>query len=294
MSQAQSISNLCHQRARELDNRLSNINNCSRTVNINGETYVETEKHPIPENVRDILLEKAKLHATQAFLMENINAKEQLLHLLKAKQYDFAAPPVVDRSQYLEPELLDQVHESWGWEQLSAAEMAEFLEVEAYAAHLGQFIHSGGPLDKLRKELPKIQTLQFIEIEAGKRTPMRVTVHHTPEKLLDIHESIASQHRQFEQRVNYFKAKVHNLVTEENARRAKHNGDEHARVNEHNKNLDDAFQAQMQQWRAKEKEAHMEFEAQRAKETQETAGLRIQIDPRFQDIIDMFLKQLED
>ncbi len=38
-------------------------------------------------------------------------------------------------------------------------------------------------------------------------------------------EELAAKHREFEQRVNYFKAMVKNLVTTRNAQIAKHNAD---------------------------------------------------------------------
>lgn len=76
LSQAQSISNLCFQRTQDIANNLSVINNAEKTLKIGDETYVETVGNKIPTNVVDLLLEKALLHSTQAFLMENIKAKD--------------------------------------------------------------------------------------------------------------------------------------------------------------------------------------------------------------------------
>jgi hypothetical protein len=115
------------------------------------------------------------------------------------------------------------VNEKWGWDQLTVAEYNEFLEAEAFAAHIGQFIHKGGKLDQLRAELPTIKTLEFMEIETGKKTPMTISVHHKADDLMELHEELAGLHRGYEQKVNYFKAKVKNAVTAENARIAKEN-----------------------------------------------------------------------
>jgi hypothetical protein len=49
-------------------------------------------------------------------------------------------------------------------------------------------------------------------------TPLKVIVHHTP-ALLDLHETLAGEHRV--QKVNYIKIK--NMVTVENARISKEN-----------------------------------------------------------------------
>ena len=42
MSQAQSISNLCNQRSKEITNKLGDINNISKHLTIGEDTYVET------------------------------------------------------------------------------------------------------------------------------------------------------------------------------------------------------------------------------------------------------------
>ena len=78
LSQAQSISNLCFQRTQDISSNLSVINNAEKTLKIGNETYIETVGNKIPANVVELLLEKALLHATQAFLMENIKAKDSL------------------------------------------------------------------------------------------------------------------------------------------------------------------------------------------------------------------------
>jgi len=185
LSTAQSISNLCNQRSKEITQTLQQVNNTSRKVKIEGEEYEETQSHKLPTDVVDLLKEKSRLHATQAFLMENIKAKDELIKSIKSEElyYDsVVAQPKRDTLENCDFENLKD--ETWGWEQLSIKEYNEFLEAEAYASHIGQFIHKGGKLDVLRNELPNIKTLEFMEIEAGKQTPVKVTIHHTSEELL--------------------------------------------------------------------------------------------------------------
>jgi hypothetical protein len=47
-----------------------------------------------------------------------------------------------------------------------------------------------------------------MNIKDGEKTPVEIKIHHNSEDLLKIHEELAALHRQYEQRVNYFKAKV--------------------------------------------------------------------------------------
>ena len=292
MSQAQSISNLCNQRAKEITNKLADVNNVSKTLEINSETYTETQGNPMPANVVELLTEKARLSATQAFLMENIKAKDELIKEIQCDQfkYDTEAPQRPKTEVRVIPSPVD---ETWGWDQLTTAEYNEYLEAEAYASHIGQFIHKGGKLDKLRAELPTIKTLEFMEIEVGKKTPMKVLIHHTSEQLLEIHEQLAALHREYEQKVNYFKAKVKNSVTTENARIAKERADIQAEVNEINSKQDVEYKNAYDKWAAEYRKASEEFEENRQKRIQEAANLKINIAERFQPVVDMFLKQLK-
>lgn len=292
LSQAQSISNLCNQRAQEISSQLLGINNSSKVLTYGGNTYVETQGKSIPGNVVNLLEEKGRLHACQAFLMENIKAKDKLIEGKKSERFKTS----LIRPDY--PELrevnpIPSVNEEWGWQQLTTSELNEFYEAESLAAHVGQFIHKGGVLDNLRKELPHIKTLEWITIKDGERTPMQVTVHHTSEQLLDYHEKLAAIHRKSEQRVNYFKAKVKNLVTEENARIAKENADMYAEAGEYNNVLLQQYQNDTKSFEAAVNKEQQAFESKRQEEIKSLAALRIEVDARFQATIDSFLKQLD-
>jgi hypothetical protein len=291
LSQAQSISNLCNQRAIDIAAQLNGINNVEKTLVIGENTYVETPGKPMPTNLVDLLIEKAKLHACQAFLMENIKAKDSLLKELKYKEYesDLVYP---EKDKLKTFDTLPQVGEEFGWSQLTVDEYNEFLESEAYAAHIGQFIHKNGPLDTLRHELPFIKTLEWFEVEQGKKTPLTVKIHHTNEQLLGIHDVLAAMHRNYEQRVNYYKAKVKDLTTAENARIARYNADGINKANADNLVIESEFRTKYNEYISTLKEFEQKCEESRQNEISEVASLRINIDPRFQEVIDKYLSQL--
>lgn len=292
LSQAQSISNLCFQRASDIAGMISGLNNASKTLKIGNETYIETVGKAIPPNIIDLLKEKAILHATQAFLMENIKAKDFLLKELKSKY--FSSPLIYPESpKFKYAEMLELVEESWGWEQLSISEYNEYLEAEAFAAHIGQFIHKGCPLDILRKELSNMKTLEWMIIKDGEKTPLKVDIHHSSSQLLQIHEELAGLHRKFEQKVNYFKAKVKNLVTEENARISNVNSVLQAEVNSFNDLLRNQYNSLIAENEAQNLKLMQDFEKTRQEDIQKVAQLKISVDKRFQAVVDLFLKQLE-
>jgi hypothetical protein len=292
LSQAQSISNLCNQRSRDIQSSILVINNAEKTLKFEGEDYVKQVANPMPANIVELLQEKSRLHATQAFLMENIRAKDELLASKRRESLKF------DKESPEHPDLcwaeeLDHASEAWGWDQLTTAQWEEYLEAEAYASHIGQFIHKGGKLDDLRKELPTMELLEWAEIETGKKTPVQVVKHHTLSELSSIHETLSGLHRQYEQRVNYFKAMVKNAVTVENARRERVNADEAARVDQINKELTAQYDILRREWMEAKKQAEFAFNEAKQKDIERIAALRIEVPARFQPVVDEFLKGLE-
>lgn len=292
MSDAQSVSNLCNQRATDIGNVFSNINNVSKTLKIGVKDYTETEGVPLPEDTLALLKEKASLHAVQAFLMENLKAKEAMLKDIKNRPftYDIEAP---NRERVEKTVVLREVNEDWGKDQLSLDEINEFLSVESEASHIGQFIHKNSVLDKLRKELPTIKTLEWIVVKDGEKTPLIVTKHHTPEQLSALHEELSAVHRNAEKRVNYFKAKIKNLVTIENARIAKVNSVEQNRVNMINQKINETYINAYSKWSGEYEEALQEFEAKRNEEIQQVAALKISVPNLFKPLVDKFLESIK-
>lgn len=293
LSQAQSISNLCNQRAKEITAQLSNVNNYSKSVKAEGKDHTTVTGKQLPKNTVELLKEKARLHGCQAFLMENIKAKDMMLKLMKNAVAVTDEIEFPDRPKQVHPILQEFIEEEWGWEQLTANELNEFMEAEAFAAHIGQFIHKGSDLDRLRNELPHVPPVEWMVVTEGTKSPVTVTVHHTPEELLKVHEKLATEHRKFEQRVNYFKAKVKNLVTAKNTEIAKHNNDAQNETSAENTQINIKFETAYNIANEKVKDLRAKFEVARQEEIKEIVSTRIDVDGRFQSVVDDFLNQLD-
>lgn len=291
MSEAASISNICNQKALDIANKLSVVNNYSKTVRVEGVDYKVTQGNKMPTNVVELILEKARYHSTQAFLMENIKAKESLIKDLKAKSFDFS----VDKPElenYETANLLPEVGDAWAREQLSLEEVNDFLAQETIAAHVGQFMHNKSILDSLRKELPNVALLEWMEIETGKKAPVTVDVHHTQEELSLLHEKLSALHREAEQKVNFIKSKMKSLITSENARIAEVNSTELTRVNNINASVREVYTEANKKWREAYKVAEQAFEARRNKDIQEASSLKIKTATQFQSTVDEILALL--
>lgn len=292
LTQAQSISNLINQRASEIGKKLNKINNSSKTIKVEGETYIVQEGVPMPKDVTSLITERGKLFATQAFLMENIKAKDQLLKELRNKQFTPTGITEPDRPKLQDYASRKEVNEQWGFDQLTVAEYNEYIDFQAQAAHIGDFIHSGSKLSELRNELPTIKTIDWMNVSVDRKTPIKVIPHHTSEDLLKLHEQLAGLHRKAQERTNYFLAKVKNLVTDENARLNKETEIENNKIiTENDKKRVEYTNLISEYSNAYQKQADA-FEVQREQDIKAIAALRIEVDARFQPIIDVFQKLL--
>lgn len=289
MSQAQSISNLCNQTAQEIERELNSYNNCSKSITVDGQVYNMQDGIPVPGDILEKLKNKGDLHACQAFLMEALKGKDSELTRLRNMMPNLDHLLAPHRTYAPDHEILYNEEESWGWAQLSDAEYSEYLQAEAMASHLGQFIHKNGKLTQLRKDLPNTGSLEWFEVEDGKKTPVKVVKHHVSASLMMIHEDIAEQHRVYEQRVNYYKAKVKNLVSDENARIQKLNADNAAEFLKLEKELNQNYQLAMDAYNGEVLRLTMEFNSQRELDIKSAAALRINVDARFQHVIDLFI-----
>ena len=287
LSQAQSISNSCNQHAIELESQLNQVNNFTKSVKIGSETHTLQCGRELPNNFLEIISELGSLKATQAFLIENIKAKDVLLKQIQFDKYVQTEQP--QRVSLVNANLLEQVGEEFGWSELSEKELIEFYDVEAKAAAIGTFIHKNGKLTALRNELPNVPQIEWMEVEVGKKTPITITVHHTSSQLIKVYDTLVEKHRELEQRVNYFKAKVKNLVTNENARIANVNAVELKRVETINREINEKYQTALSEWSRENQKLSNDFEAKRQERIKEVVNLRIDVPSLFQETINKFL-----
>lgn len=295
MSSAQTVSNMCNQTVREIDNVLGSVNNASKTITIDGKDLTETEGFKMPENVIDLLKDKAKLRATQAFLMEAIKGKDEELKRLKKLTFDYSkVEEAPDYPDYREYNGKDSVDEDWGWSQLSDSEMNEFWEAEAYASHIGQFIHKNGKLDTLRTELTTLKSLEWITVKDGEKTPIQVVKHHSREQLFDIHSELSELHRTYEQKVNYFKAKVKNLTSSENARLATELAKAITEVNVFNNELRNIYNAECKSYSERQAAWTSSRESERELAINAVSLLRITVPSQFKETVDNLLPSTEE
>lgn len=292
MSQAASISNILTQRVQSILRDLSVCNNASKSVTIDGKQYTTVVGKPLPEDVVDKLKLIASYNACVAFLRENMKAKEESIESLRKSVPTIEGLEDVKPLELVKPKVIKAVSEDFGWSCLTPTELNEFYEAEAYASTLGGFFHKDQKLDLLRKYLPSIPAIEWQEIDKDRQTPIEIKVHHTQVQLDELHETLANLHRDYEKRVNYYKAKVKNLTTIENARIAKENAEAARIADAENAKAREEYRMNLQVYSEKHEAICNEYEMARVNSIGIVAQSKIEVDKRFQAVIDTILPAL--
>jgi ribosomal protein S17 len=177
------------------------------------------------------LVEKAQmegnLYALSAWLRSAVKAKEELLKIIRTAPDTFFLTeeevyPTISIPRPMQHEV--PLQKTWTEEdvigEFTIAERAEYLRLEAQAAHLGKKIHTGGILDQIFTGLRNFVPFRFHGLRDGagmKDFPVRRARLYEVEGFEAAFFQLQAEHRSVEARLNWYKARIQNLVAERNA-----------------------------------------------------------------------------
>ena len=224
-SEANHIANMAKEVAENHTSVVNNMSSSNDKVTIEGKEYVvkETER-PQQENF-DM---PGKLFGLSTWLRQAVKARETVLDMLEiANLNDIDAdcpvepkdrPNQRDYNFPIRPDNVD-ITQPLG-EILDIKEYAEYLALEAKAAHLGKFIHAGGPVDRVREELLNWKDFSLMN-HMDKSYVVAKTKVYTKDEINELYFKLQAQHRDAESKLNWYKAKIKNDAVVINANRAK-------------------------------------------------------------------------
>lgn len=244
MSDAQAISNLCNQRSEAIKREVNNYNVCSKVVRMNTMTGASgnevdfVKQLPvilIRDRVKTLMVELGEYAGLQGFLMEHIKLKDAWLEEINKQLLTSPKDTQEILDLVAEQQLLTNKRANLnGKVKLKHVDSAEFVDQEnrtnvmlyllneAKASKIGEFIHKGGKLDTMRKNLANLPGYEYEELPDGRSALVTITPNYLNGELDKLHEELADLHRVDERRVNGFKAKKKTFETE---RTAKYNED---------------------------------------------------------------------
>lgn len=194
--------------------------------------YNSTKEVPLDskKGIKDLRMEAVRegnLYALSAWLREAVKAKQNLIDLVRnAPDIDFLQEgESFPRITLDEPRLINPANpKNWKDEDIigefTIAERAEFLMLEAQAAHLGKKLHADGILNKINHELATFDTYRFHNLADGaglKAFPVKRVALYAKDDFQKDFFQLQDEHRGFEAKLNWYKARIQNEVTMRNA-----------------------------------------------------------------------------
>lgn len=223
-SHANHISNLLKEQNKLISKRLAGVNAFTYKVTI------DRLDHKISSTtvVKDGDWEReGRYYALSAWLREAIKARNNLLDFYKTCDVNEFLEDEETISEFTDiapvrnsPIGIIKFTEIDAIGEFSIAQRAEYYSLEAHAAHIGKYIHSGGILSNVKDDLAGGSLIGFHKIiQNGQPTeiPMIATANFESEAINTEYFRLQAKHREYESKLNSYKARIQNRVTEKNA-----------------------------------------------------------------------------
>lgn len=225
------------------------------------------------ENIDDKLKLIGELYAISAFFRTAIKEKEKRINIIndKIRNVRQKEDVLLEKLDLVELEKIRRVEMDDFLLTLPLADVIAYKTAEAKASHIGKFIHN---FDDIRHKLTKQERITFKQV--GEKQVFKI--HHTP--LYELHELqqtqnyLLSEHRDYENLVNFYKAKFRDF---ENSAKVRYEEELNKLQNERNAILNERVKAKTEQLTAVKAEI---------------ANFKIIIPNEFKQIIDELLKKV--
>lgn len=290
-SQANHVANLIKEKNKVVDSELNNTAAYKEVLRREGENF--TLKNPQPVDLFNLSRREGELYALSSWLREAIKARETLLTFYRECPHTFFGevpvwnpPPSPVKKQIPVPA---KATEADIFETFSLKELAEYWALESKAAHIGKRIHKGGTVSNIREEiLANKDSVTTFTVMDGKHYPVSFEKVYSIDDVSDAFDKLQKLHRGYEQKLNFYKAKIQNGMTELNAKRLseyrKDQEAENARYNKEWTDCNDALREQQEKVALKT----AENEQSRALKLREVSSWKIVIPYDLSEIYQQF------
>lgn len=219
MSEANHVANLCGEISKSLASSIQSAGAFQETVNVDGNCVVL--RNPSKIDLVEASTKEGEVYALSAWLREGIKAKDALLNLVQGADTDkFANEGEFPTYKIPNPPQLQIFTEDDAIGEFTIAERAEYYRLEAFAAHIGKRIHSSnkedGVVAKVRDQVISFTPSRMVRFESGpgpKDYPSTCTLIYTTEEVDKAFFSLQELHREYNSKLNAFKARIKNLMT---------------------------------------------------------------------------------
>jgi hypothetical protein len=208
-SKASHLKNVAKEMADVYGNQLQNAMLFTEVMSLKGEELPLDRQVAIP-NLVEFCQHEGRIFGLSAWLGEGIKEKEAFLKKIKEATVieildmeELPDPPELPKLE-LEPTETD-IKAKW-----TTRERAEFLSMEAMAASIGKKIHQQGKLAQWKTGIRSEKPVRFETLNERETVVVKRTMLYEVETIENAYFELQQAHRQANERVNYYKARLNN------------------------------------------------------------------------------------
>jgi len=266
-AEANYTANIIKELCERISNEIKQLTLFKGTLNFQGKQTEYNKVYKV-ENLEEKCLEEGNLYALSAWLREAIKAKEALLKQVENDNFDISLLNEVNYGKATNLLTEDEVKYS-----LPINELAEYLAYEAKAAHIGKKVHPNGIFEQWFDMIKNTPKVQINEINKDYIVEFDQVVDE--KDLYQTYFTLQKEYREAEQKVNYYKAKVKNLLNERNQE-----------INQKNRALQDKLSQDLEIQNSKNLALQAEINNLRGQKLKEVSELKIIIPNELQKTLD--------
>lgn len=266
-AEANYTANIIKELCERISNEIKQLTLFKGTLNFQGKQTEYNKVYKV-ENLEEKCLEEGNLYALSAWLREAIKAKEALLKQVENDNFDISLLNEVNYGKATSLLTEDEVKYS-----LPINELAEYLAYEAKAAHIGKKVHPNGIFEQWFNMIKNTPKVQINEINKDYIVEFDQVVDE--KDLYQTYFTLQKEYREAEQKVNYYKAKVKNLLNEKNQE-----------INQKNRALQDKLSQDLEIQNSKNLALQAEINNLRGQKLKEVSELKIIIPNELQKTLD--------
>ena len=266
-AEANYTANIIKELCERISNEIKQLTLFKGTLNFQGKQTEYNKVYKV-ENLEEKCLEEGNLYALSAWLREAIKSKEALLRQVENDNFDISLLNEVNYGKATSLLTEDEVKYS-----LLINELAEYLAYEAKAAHIGKKVHPNGIFEQWFNMIKNTPKVQINEINKDYIVEFDQVVDE--KDLYQVYFTLQKEYREAEQKVNYYKAKVKNLLNEKNQE-----------INQKNRALQDKLSQDLEIQNSKNLALQAEINNLRGQKLKEVSELKIIIPNELQKTLD--------
>jgi len=268
-AEANYTANIVKELCERISNEIKQLTIFEGVLNFQGKQTIYNKVFKV-DNLEEKCLEEGNLYALSAWLREAIKSKDNLLKQVDLDNFEIKLLNEVFIDIEATSKLLTEDEIKYS---LPINELADYLACEAKAAHIGKKVHPNGIFEVWFNAIKNTPRVQINDVNKDYVVEFSQIVDE--KDLYSIYFNLQKEYREAEQKVNYYKAKIKNLLDEKNQK-----------INQQNKAIYNKHREDLELQNSKNLSIQTEIDILRRDKAKEISALKIVIPNELQKTLE--------